>query len=115
FAFRAKPVRKKRKIDGFAGAVDAAFANGSELVLVDRFGIVEQSANQSGLAVVHTAGRRKAKKLLVEVTIEKCREVLLAVELVRRNHLEIALTFFQFHRTFLIMIDSAVFTLGTAE
>ncbi len=45
-AFSAKAIRQQRKINRPSSAVDAALLNGSELVLIHRFGVMQQPPDQ---------------------------------------------------------------------
>ena len=54
-ALRAQPVGQQRKIKSAARAVDLALLHRNNLVFVDRLRVVQQAANQRGLAIVHAA------------------------------------------------------------
>ena len=66
-AFGAQAVGEQGEIDGPAGAIDAAAAHGGELILVDRLGVVQQAADQRGLAVVDAAGGGEAQQFLIQL------------------------------------------------
>src|SRR5260370_2315134 len=63
FALGAQAVGNERKIDGAVRTVDPAVLNRDQLVLVDSFGVVQQAADQGGLAVIHAAGCGKPQKV----------------------------------------------------
>src|SRR5262249_4414712 len=70
-ALGAQTVGKQRKVDGPAGAVDAALADGGQLILVDRLRVVQQTADQGGLAIVYTAGGGEAQHVFVEMLLHQ--------------------------------------------
>ena len=63
-ALRLQPVGQQRKIDRpCATGSDRLFLRDSKLIFIDGFRVVQQPANQRGLAVIHAAGRRKAQQV----------------------------------------------------
>ena len=57
-----RPSVSRRKIEAAGGEVAGRLADAGELVFVDALGIVEQAADQGGLAVVHAAGGGEAEQ-----------------------------------------------------
>src|SRR5436305_9606803 len=76
-----------------AAAVRRSLSHAGELILIDAFGIVEQTSDEGTLAVVHAAGSRETKQ----------------------THLKVALALLDLHGTFLIVIDHAVLTFRAAD
>ncbi len=73
-AFRAQPVGEEREIDGAAGTIEAAVPHRSQLIFVHGLGIVKEPSDQRGLAVIYTAGRRKAQHILLQMVIDQMLE-----------------------------------------
>ena len=110
-ALGAEAVGEEREIQAAGGEVAGGFADGGELVFVDALGIVEQAADEGGLAVVDAAGRGEAQELGLGSGLEP----LGRLQFRERRHLEIALPLLDFHGAFLVVVDDAVFALGAAE
>ncbi len=70
-AFGAQTVGEQRKIYRARRAIDAAVFYGGQLIFENGFGIVQESADQRGFAVVHAAGRRESKKLLRQILVDE--------------------------------------------
>ncbi len=60
----AQAVGQQRKIDGAGRAVHRRLGHGLELIFVDALRIEEQTADQSGFAVVHAARGGKSQQVL---------------------------------------------------
>ena len=71
---------KKSKINRSGGAFDLALLYGRDLVLVNRLRIMEQAANQRGLAIVDAARGGKSQKIFAEVLLKKLRQALFALD-----------------------------------
>ncbi len=61
FALGAQAIGKKREVDEAAAAAGGSFRDAGKLVLVNTFGIVEQTADERALAIVDRAGGREAQ------------------------------------------------------
>lgn len=62
FALGTQAVREQRQVQALLSAAPRCALNGAELVGEDRFGIVQQPADQRGLALVHASGGGQAQK-----------------------------------------------------
>ncbi len=102
------------------GAVDAGALDGGELVFVDGLGVVEEAADEGGLAVVDGAGGGEAEHFLGEVGVEEVFKgaggggVGFGGDECGRTS-EVALAFLHFHAAFFVVVDGAVFAFGAAE
>src|SRR5882762_1275145 len=77
FALSSQPIRQQGEINRSSRTVDLAFLHRGELVLVDGFRVVQQSADQCGLAVIYASGGSEAKQFLVDIPVEKIQEAVL--------------------------------------
>src|SRR2546430_51283 len=62
---------KKSRINRSSGPVDAALLHGGQLIFIDGLGIVQETPDQGGLAVVDASGCSEAKKIGVQVLLKK--------------------------------------------
>ena len=74
FALSSQPIRQQGEIKRSSRAVDLAFLHRGELVLVDGFRVVQQSADQCGLAVIYASRGGETKQFLPDILIEKTEE-----------------------------------------
>src|SRR2546430_51285 len=62
---------KKSRINRTTGAVDAALLHGGQPIFIDGLGIVQETPDQGGLAVVDASGCSEAEKIGVQVLLKK--------------------------------------------
>ena len=60
-ALSAQTVGQQREIESAAGAVNFALLHRGDVIFIDGLRIMQQAADQRGLAVVHAAGGGKAQ------------------------------------------------------
>ena len=104
-----RPSVSSEKSIGPADRFTDALLHRRELVFVDALGIVEQAADQGGLAVVHAARGGEAQQFLVSF----CSRKLSMSGTAAGAPLEVALALLDLHGAFLVVVDDAVFALAS--
>ncbi len=74
-ALGAEPVGEQREVGVVVALAAAGRLHGLELVLEDRLGVVQQTADECALAVVYAARRREAEHVHLAVRVSRARRL----------------------------------------
>ena len=110
-----RPSVSSEKSIGAGRPVHRRFRHGLELIFVDALRIVQQAADQRGFAVVHAAGGGEAQQILGLLLRQEVFNLEGGGIDRRERPSEISLALLDFHGAFLIVIDHAILTFGSAE
>ncbi len=85
-ALSAQTIGQQGEIERAAGAVDFAPLHRGDVIFINGLRIMQQAADQRGLAVVHAAGSGKAQQIFAQVALKKCRKAFRPFRSSKRQH-----------------------------
>ena len=86
FSFGAQSVGEQCKIDRASRAVETATAHRSELIFVNCFGVVQQTADQSRFAIINAARGSQPQQVFIQVMLEQRSQPVVPIAWSYRGH-----------------------------